>query len=146
MTKDVLVSVKGLQYSLGEDDDQRIETINRGKYYVRNQKSFVTFDELQEGTDVVTSTMIKFDKNVCEVTKKGALSTHMVFESGKKNLTNYQTPFGSFVIGIDTNTITINETKDRIVLSVSYKMDINYEFLADCVIDIVISSAGITSC
>ena len=141
MTKDVLVTVKGLQYSLdGEGgDDQRIETITRGNYYLKNGKHYVTYEESPDGS-VNIKTMLKFDESFFELTRKGQYSVHMLFEEGKKNYTDYRTPFGNFVVGIDTSLIDIKEKEKEILLHIDYDMDMNYEHLAKCNIDVCIQN------
>lgn len=141
MTKDVLVTVKGLQYSLdGEGgDDQRIETITRGNYYLKNGKHYVTYEESPDGS-VNIKTMLKFDESFFELTRKGQYSVHMLFEEGKKNYTDYRTPFGNFVVGIDTSSIEIKEKEKEILLHIDYDMDMNYEHLAKCNIDVCIQN------
>ena len=54
-------------------------------------------------------------------------------------MTNYNTPFGPLLIGIDTRKIQVEETEDRILVDVEYALDVNYEFLTDCHIKIDIS-------
>lgn len=140
MTKDVLVSIKGLQYMESEsNDNQRIETLTRGTFYNRNNKNFVNYEESPDGAETVKS-LIKFDKNFLELTKKGKYSVHMVFEEGKKNYTNYQTPYGNFILGIDTNSISYSEKEQEINMSVVYDMEMNYEHLAHCEIDMKVTS------
>ncbi|MCQ2524142.1 MAG: DUF1934 domain-containing protein [Lachnospiraceae bacterium] len=138
MNKDVLISIKGLQYALEDSDDQRIETINRGSLAMMNDKYIVTYEEILEGLTSPTKNLIRFNNSIVEVTKKGELSVHLVFEVGQKNVTNYNTPFGSLSIGIDTHNIIIEEKESEITVRVEYDMDINYEHVASCKIDIVI--------
>ena len=33
-----------------------------------------------------------------ELTKKGAVNVHMIFEKNKKNITYYNTPYGSLLV------------------------------------------------
>lgn len=141
MTKAVLVTVKGLQYSLeGEEgDDQRIETITRGNYYLKNGKHYVTYEESPDGSANI-KTMLKFDESFFELTRKGQYSVHMLFEEGKKNYTDYRTPFGNFVVGIDTSSIEITEKEKEIDLHIDYDMEMNYEHLAKCNIDVCIQN------
>ena len=60
-------------------------------------------------------------------------------EEGKQNLTSYQTPFGSLMIGINTHKVEVTEHDECIHLEAQYGLDINYEFLSDCVISMDIS-------
>ena len=84
MTKDVLLSIKGLQIGENEQNDT-IEVISPGDYYFRNGKHFFMYEEVMEGQKESTRNMIKVRDNYMELTKKGAVNVHMIFEkNGKK--------------------------------------------------------------
>ena len=102
MTKDIFLSLKGLQFGVNEQTEE-LETITPADYYLRNGSHYVVYDELLEG---------------CEETKK--------------NITTYATPYGNILIGIDTGTIRIDEQEDRISVEVDYTLEANYQYLADC--------------
>ncbi len=141
MKKDVLVSIKGLLYTPDEEnkDDQRIETLTRGTFYNKANKNFVTYEESLDGEEIIKS-MLKFDEHSLELTKKGKYNVHMIFEEGKKNYTNYNTPFGDLLIGIDTEFIKYKEADDEINMIISYDMEMNYSHVARCEIDMKIQS------
>lgn len=131
MTKDVLVTIQGLQFA-AEEGSENLETITRGDYYKKNDMHYIMYEEVMEGfTDTVKS-MIKFDGNAMSLTKKGVVNAHLVFEENKKNITNYQTPYGDIFVGIDTKQIHMNEEEDRIQVEIDYELEVNYEHLADC--------------
>lgn len=94
MTKDVLLSIKGLQIGENEQNDT-IEVISPGDYYFRNGKHFFMYEEVMEGQKESTRNMIKVRDNYMELTKKGAVNVHMIFEKNKKNITYYNTPYGA---------------------------------------------------
>ena len=48
MTKDVLLSIKGLQIGENEQNDT-IEVISPGDYYFRNGRHFFMYEEVMEG-------------------------------------------------------------------------------------------------
>ncbi len=64
----------------------------------------------------------------------------MIFDLDKKNLTNYATPYGSIMIGLDTHSIKLTETDTDINLKINYSLDVNYEFLTNCNISITASN------
>ena len=64
----------------------------------------------------------------------------MPFEEKKKNMTYYNTPFGNLMIGLYTNRIQLEEKEEDIRIVVDYALDINYEFISDCVITIVVKA------
>lgn len=134
MTKEVLLSLKGLQLESGEAG-QELETITPADYYMRNGSHYIIYDEVMEGFDDVTKNMIKFQDSCLEVTKKGLVNVHMVFERNKKNMTSYATPYGNILIGIDTGAFLLEEEADQIKVQVAYTLEANYQFLADCKIE-----------
>ena len=85
-----------------------------------------------EGFEGVTKNIIKLKENCLDVTKKGVTNVHMMFEKNKKNITYYNTPFGSIMIGIDAKDIKIEEKEESILVNVSYGLEVNYEHMADC--------------
>ena len=143
MTKDVLLAIKGLQFNAAADETN-IQTITAAEYYLRNNNHYIIFDEAMEGTEQRTKNIIKLRENTLELTKKGFVNVHMLFEENRKNLTNYSTPFGSILIGIDTKRVTLLEEEKQILCDVDYALEINYEFLADCKISLEITERGYT--
>lgn len=135
MNKDVMISIKGMHFDIAEDSDN-VEVIQPGQYYQRGGSHYLVYEEPVEGSELVNRNMIKFNETSMSVTKKGAINTTMLFDTSKKNLTNYATPFGSLVIGLDTHDITVKKTEDALSLNIKYSLDVNYEFLADCNINI----------
>lgn len=134
MTKEVFLSLKGLQMENGEDA-QEIETITRADYYRKKDSHYVIFEEMTEGFLEKTKNMIKFRDSYLEVSKKGLINVHMVFEENKKNMTSYMTPYGNILIGIDTESVLVEEKENQIRVQVEYALEANYQHLADCRIE-----------
>ncbi|MCI9428597.1 MAG: DUF1934 domain-containing protein [Lachnospiraceae bacterium] len=131
MTKDVLLSIKGLQFE-GENDASDLETITAAEYYKKNNHHYVIYEEATEGSRDLTKNIIKWNGETLDLTKRGLINVHMIFEEKKKNMTDYRTPFGSILIGIDTRQIQVEEAEERIRVNVDYALEVNYEHLADC--------------
>ena len=140
MTKDVLVSISGIQMSINDgenSDDEPIEVLNSGTYYYKNGKHYVFFEEVAEGLQGVTKTQIKWkDSEFLEVSKKGLSNVHMIFERNKKNQCYYDTPFGQLNLGIFMTDMLVDEKENHIHIQAEYSLDVNYEPLADCTIQI----------
>lgn len=142
MTKDVLISLRGLQFDQSDAEAEKIETIMAGNYYEKNGNHYVLFDEVMEGFTEPVKNRIKFGEHALELTRSGAVNVHMIFEENRKNMTSYQTPYGNILIGIDTQKIHITQDAERIIVDVDYALDINYEYLADCQIVLDIRAKG----
>lgn len=139
MTKDVLISISGLQFIDGENQGP-VEVISGGAYYYRNGKHYIIYDEVLEGYEGTIQNKIKIGPQVLEVTKKGLSSIHMVFEKNKKNMTYYDTPIGTMLVGIAATDISVRETEENIDVKIEYALEINYEHIADCTIQMNIKS------
>lgn len=141
MTKDVLVSVSGMQFGNIPDSD-KIEIITSGNYYKKNNKHYVLYDEVFENPNGIIKNVAKFDDNSFNLIKSGMTNVNMVFEENKKNMTNYITPYGTLMVGIDANKVDIQETEDNIDINIDYALEINYEHYADCKIKMNITAKG----
>lgn len=141
MTKEVLVSIKGMQF-LGyeEEAEDPIEIMTGGEYYFRNNAHYIKYEERYEEMEGVTSNILKVKPNVIELRKKGLANVHMVFERDKKNITFYETPFGQIQLGITTTGITTNVEEDRMQVSIEYTLDMNDSFVADCTLEMNVQS------
>lgn len=141
MTKDVLLSISGLQFAAqDEEDTMPVEVITAGDYYKKNGKHYILYNEVMEGFEGNTKNIIKLTEDSLDITKRGVSNVHMVFEKNKKNVSYYNTPFGSLLIGIDAKSVDIAETEDNIDVRVKYNLEVNYEHLADCSIVMNIKS------
>lgn len=131
MTKEVLISIKGLQFE-ADVDENRIETVTAGDYYKRNNHHYVVYEERLEGYQEPTKNIIKFNDKGFYITKHGLVNVNMVFEEKKKNITNYATPYGNILIGIEADSIHLQEAEKNIRVNVDYSLEVNYEHLANC--------------
>lgn len=140
MTKDVLVSISGLQMAVNDtenSDEEPIEVLSAGTYYFKNGKHYVFFEEVAEGIQGVTKTQIKWkDSELLEVSKKGLSNVHMIYEKNRKNRCYYDTPFGKLNLGIFMTDMMVSEKEEEILIRAEYSLDVNYEPLADCTIRI----------
>ena len=134
MTKDILLSLKGLQMEYAEDSDA-VETITPASYYRKGGSHYIVYDEMTEGVTETSRNIIRFQDSYLEVFKRGLINVRMVFEKSKKNITSYQTPFGNILIGVDTESVQINEKENQISVLVDYTLEANYQYLADCRIE-----------
>ncbi len=131
MNKDVLVSVEGLHFS-GEETPGKVEVINAGSYYKKNDYHYIFYDEPVEGFEEVARNMIKFRDGEVLLRKKGPVNVDMLFEENRKNESCYTTPFGDIMLNINTRSVDILEEEQQIMLNVNYELQANYEHLADC--------------
>ena len=133
MTKDVLIKISGIQFMEEQPEAQEpIEVITKGEYYYRNEKHYLKYEEVAEGAEGVSNCTVKFQEDSFELLKKGSSNVHMVFETGKKNMTYYTTPFGTIQMRIAATNLALDESKDSLNMKVDYALDMNEEHIADC--------------
>lgn len=138
VTREVLVSIRGMQM-LADNMGEEIEVVTNGSYLCKDGKHFICYEEVVEGMDGTIHNLVKLDEHGMEVTKRGITNVHMIFQKDKKNITYYQTPFGNLQIGIAATNIDVKDSEDNMDVTVNYTLDINYEYLADCMISMKIA-------
>lgn len=140
MTKEVLISISGLQLEI--DEDEAVEVISVGEYYKKNEKHYLRYEDMAmdcEGIDNINKNTIKISDSQVDIIKKGASNTHMIFEKNKKNVTYYSTPFGELLIGIYTTKLDIIEAEEEILVKLEYALDVNSNHVSDCDITIKVT-------
>ena len=135
MTEEVLISVKGLHALEAEDEDE-VEVFSAGKYYFKNEKHYILYEEIVEDTSAVVKNRITLKNGRMEVTKTGPFHSQLVFEEDKKNNCWYNTPFGQILIGTEVKSMRVKEEENLLEIRVDYELELNYEKAADCSIQI----------
>ena len=138
MTKDVLITIRGVHTLDHEDND--VEMIVRGDYYQKNGKHYILYEEILEGAEERVKNVIKISPSSMDIIKKGVTNSRMLFEKNKKNLSCYSTPVSNLVIGIQANHFYVEEQENSIKVNVDYSLDINYEHMSDCRICVDVQS------
>ena len=123
------------------DPNDPVEMMIIGVYYLRNGKHYILYDELSEDNEVVKN-VLKIGPNSVELTRKGVQSSHMIFEEGKENLSYYDTPFGSLLMGVNTSNIDWKEAEEEMRLQVDYDLSVNSDHVSKCKIDVNIRPNG----
>lgn len=131
MTKDVLITISGLQMIEG-DESSPVEIVTTGTYYRKNDRQYILYDEVMEEFGGVTKNRVQIGDGCMEIFKHGVSCVHMIFDPGRKTLTSYQTPYGSFLLGIGTRRLQIGQDENTMDIKIEYDLDVNDEHLAEC--------------
>lgn len=138
MTKDVLITISGMQ--MLDEEDVDVEMVTRGDYYQRNGKHYILYDEVMEGFEGKVRNVIRVSSDSVDIIKQGAANARMQFEKNKKNLSCYTTPLGDLMIGVQANRISIDEGQNHLKINVEYSLDINYQHASECNISVNVQS------
>ena len=108
MTKDVLVTVRGLQMT--PDGDDTIEVTTTGKYYEKDGKRYLFYDEIGDDTNLIVKNSIEKENKLVSV---------------------YETPYGQMEMGVYTTGICLDERDDFLELKLEYLLEINNQHVSD---------------
>lgn len=137
MTEDIIVRMKGIQVSV-EGEEDVVTSVSQGRYFFRNGKHFILFEEKVDDTKDAVKTSLKLSKNVLEVTRNGALNTRMVYEQNKKNASAYHTAYGSLLVAVETESFELREEECAIDVKIKYKLEVEEVPTAECSLEIEI--------
>lgn len=136
MTEEILISVKGMHALEGDAQDDTVEVFSAGKYYFKNGKHYIFYEEIPTDGSGLVKNRITLQDNWMEVQKKGAMNSTMTFETDKKHMSWYNTPFGNLMTGIEVTDMSMSEQENLIEVCVDYALEVNYERVADSRIQI----------
>ena len=134
MTEEILISVRGLHtldIEQEEEETDELEMTMSGKYYFRNGKHYVLFEETDEESQSVVKNRFKLSEDRLEISKKGVMNATMTFQRGEKSSSWYGTPVGDVQLGIEVTDMQLMEGEDEIEMNVAYALEMNSEHVSD---------------
>ncbi len=143
MTEEVLVRVTGIQRPPQQEEaEEPISVMTTGHFFIRDGVRYVCYEEIFEEAGVSTTNTVKILPDMLEVKKEGAVSVEMLFQEHHKTATLYGTPFGDIEMGIATTRYRMQESQDKLDVSVAYALELNGEHAADCELRIEVIAKG----
>lgn len=126
-----------------DEEAEPVEIICPATYYFKNGKHYILYEEPVEGMSGTIKNKIKIKEDeFLEVTKSGLASTHLFFEKGKLAVTQYETPYGSMIVGTHTKELSVEATERQIDVYVQYALDVSGDKIADCEIRLKVKAKG----
>lgn len=151
MKKTVYVKIKGMSdeglrmsgtSNTAESTDDAIEVISVASYAKIGNSEYIKYDEVYDGISQKTTNIIKISEDKIEVTKKGAVTTHMTYIKNKQTTAVYETPFGNMNFSIFTRKMDIDRTEDSLKATIEYSMDVNGQPVSENWVEIEVTSQG----
>lgn len=139
MDNNVIIKISGLQ--VVEDTGDQIEIIAPAKYYIKNNKHYLLYEEIDDQNGASTKNTIKFQDTMAEVIRKGAVNGRLVFDKERNIQSIYSTPFGELLLEIMTNKIKLTVQEEQINLKIDYELYVNNSKVSDSKIEISVSNA-----
>ena len=126
MNKDVIISIKGTESLIDDNDSDNIELVTEGQYYKKGNKHYLSYAESEEMTGYDhTQTTLKIDGDTVSLTRFGNVNSHMVFKEGKKHIGHYETPYGSFTVGIMSDSVNVDIGERSANIRIKYMLEID---------------------
>lgn len=124
-TANALITVRSDQLVEGSPDS--IEMMVGGRFEVIDSGYKINYDETDPDNGAKTATEVIADTNtrVVTVRRTGEISTHMIFEQGKRHLVYYDTVYGSLLVGISTHKLSMGLTPEGGKLTIDYAIEID---------------------
>ena len=140
MNKNVMLSISGLHFD-GGSESGNLQSVLPAQYFKKNDSHYLIYEEQQEGFAETVKNRIKLKDKLMELTRQGLMRTNMVFEEGKKHMTSYVTPYGNFLLGVETKTMEVQEKENHLSVVVEYALEADGEYLSDCRIELQVKDA-----
>ena len=139
--KKILLKFKGRNGY--ENSSDETEFLTQGRLIEKNGKYFLKYTEslAEDGGDGVTTTM-KIENSRVTVIRYGETNTQMIMETGKKHISLYETPYGSVVVGVITDNISLDIGKNRGKIRIDYDLEVNDAFMSKNCINLSYEEIG----
>lgn len=141
MDNNAIIRISGLQRV--EETGENVEMLAQGKHYIKNNRHYLLYDEIDDDSGIITKNTIKFNETCAEVIRKGLISGKLVFDKGNNNQSLYSTPYGDLLVEIMTKDVRMEQNQENVNLRIDYEMYANNSKVSDHTIEIDISEKQI---
>ena len=118
----VLISMIACQTD-GKNQD-KTETVYPGKGYEKDGCYYVFYDEVDPDDGRVTKASLRIRPRHVDIRKKGSINTQMVFIPGQCTETEYQTPYGKFILTVDTKRAEVTRKEKETTVELDYRLSL----------------------
>ena len=118
---DVIISIETNQKT--SDGDNKIELQTDGKLFFGGGKYYINYEESEITGFEDSSTSIKAEGDTVTMTRRGRFRTKMIFEVGEKNLSYYDTLYGTIGMLVETERVKNALTPQGGQLEIDYSLD-----------------------
>ncbi len=137
MAETVKLSLTGIQR-----DEAGGENITRtcaaAEYYEKNGSVYLLYEEMQQELGAAVKNTLKLKGSVLELTRRGAVNTHMIFEAGREHPSDYFTPYGRLQIGVRTHALEVSSLRGLTVIRAEYSLTADGLPFSDCTLEITL--------
>ncbi len=133
--KNVLISLVSIE-SDGENKN-RIELMTEGTLRYEDDFYEISYEESEmTGLEGTTTTVRVENGSTVMLDRTGTTTSDLVIELGKKHYCHYNTPYGSFTVGVQAKKVESDMNVNGGSLAAGYTLEINAEYAGDFEINI----------
>lgn len=119
----VWISIKGIQHTDGESDTLELDTAGTMDRLADGYKLTYKESETTGMEGVTTSLLVK--PSIITLERQGAMTSLMVLEKGRRTMCNYDTGYGTLMMGVYASDIRTNLADKGGKFDFHYTLDIN---------------------
>ena len=130
MKENAVIKISGLQEVEGTKDN--VELLAAGKHYIRNNKHYILYENIEDDSEEKTSNIIKFNDEMVEIIRRGAIEGRLLLEQNAMRQSVYSTPMGDMVVEVLTEKVDVEEQiRGDVNLKVKYQIHIDGNKISD---------------
>ena len=122
-----------------EDGETVTELSAEAQYFKRDDAHYILYEETAEDGASV-KVRIKLKGLLLEVTRRGAIHSHMIFETGREHTMEYTTPFGILMMGVLTHSVKAYLSDNELTIAADYSLTASEAKISQCKITIKIQN------
>lgn len=120
MRKKAIISVGSKQ----RDNDENIEIVTQGEFYEKCGFFYAVYEESALSGMEGTTTTLKIKKDEISLIRMGTTNTKMEFKDKKKDVSMYNTPYGTLELYLETKDINIDVNENGGKVYIDYDMSL----------------------
>ncbi|HOQ75602.1 MAG TPA: DUF1934 domain-containing protein [Thermoclostridium sp.] len=124
MEKQVLITVDSKMDDMNGGNNA-MSLVTEGRLSVENDEYVLSYEESQITGLNGTTTVIRATSDSVTLIRHGAVSSMMLFEVGKTHLTDYQTQYGSIMLGVTARKVDVAMNENGGHINVDYIVEYN---------------------
>lgn len=122
MKQKAIISLSSKQ-SISEEE--LIEVVTPGSFYKKENYYYAVYEETELSGMSGTTTTLKIGKDKFSLIRMGSTSAKMDFDKKTKNISMYNTPYGTLELKIETKDLDIDIDDDGGNIMVNYNMSLS---------------------
>lgn len=127
--KNYIIKVQGIS-TTNSKSHESTKSIIKGNYCYNGQNAVITYNESNiTGFENCNIIITIYSNKKVKIKKYGEVKSTMIIENRKRNICNYKTPYGNFLLGITGKFSNINLYNNNCKLIFSYELDVNNSLL-----------------